>query len=160
MHLSLFLILSSVVALGGAYTSQYAFGFEPCILCLYQRWPYFVVIVLGAISLVVKGWARLALIAACSVAFFVGAGVAFYHVNVEQGNIVLEEGCTVGDEIPTTLEEVTMQLMGKPHVPCDKPQVVFLGISMAGWNFFYSAFLGLMTATRCIREYKARRKKA
>jgi len=33
---------AAVFALGNAYTAQYAFDLEPCILCLYQRVPYVV----------------------------------------------------------------------------------------------------------------------
>lgn len=37
----------SAFALSMAFTAQYIFGLEPCILCLYQRIPYALVIALG-----------------------------------------------------------------------------------------------------------------
>lgn len=145
LNISLMLFLVSSVALGSAYISQYGFGYEPCIFCLYQRIPYFVVIGLSLVSLFLKGRAKLFCILLCAGAFAVGAGLAFYHVGIEQGVFALSSGCEVGSEIPSTIEEMTAQLMGKPNVPCDKAQFVFLGISMAGWNFLFSSALCVIT---------------
>ena len=44
-------LAASVVVLGTALLSQYVGGLQPCILCLYQRVPYGVVIVLTALVL-------------------------------------------------------------------------------------------------------------
>lgn len=157
INVTLFLLLFSVLALGGAYTSQYVFGMEPCILCLYQRIPYFFVIFLSIASLFVKKnkWLRLLLVALCGLALVIGGGIAFFHVGVESGKFSLTDGCDVGAEaVPSTLEEMTTQLMGKPHVPCDKPQFVFLGLSMAAWNFMFSASFGLITLINVFRTYQ------
>jgi disulfide bond formation protein DsbB len=145
MNISLFLFLYSIAALGFAYTSQYAFGLLPCILCMYQRLPFFAVLAVSFISLFIKNKFRLVLVALCGILLLVGSGIAFYHVGVENGKFGTEGGCEVGGENASTLEEMTTQLLGKPHVPCDKPQFVFLGVSMAGWNFLFSASFGLIT---------------
>ncbi|MDA0655988.1 MAG: disulfide bond formation protein B, partial [Proteobacteria bacterium] len=39
---SLLLLLSAIVALGSAYGSQYFADLQPCKLCLYQRWPWWI----------------------------------------------------------------------------------------------------------------------
>lgn len=145
MNISLFLLLFSAASLATAYTSQYGFGMEPCILCLYQRIPFFAVLVLSFISLFIKNKFRLALVALCGIALLIGAGIAFFHVGVEIGKFHTEVECGIEGNVPTTFEEMTTQIMGKPNVPCDKPQFVFLGISMAGWNFLFSASVGLIT---------------
>jgi disulfide bond formation protein DsbB len=157
INISLFLLLFSVLALASAYTSQYAFGMEPCILCLYQRIPYFVIIILSSISLFIKKMQRLRmlLVCLCGISLLVGGGTAFFHVGVERGIFSLTDGCEIGqEEVPSTLEEMTTQLMGKPNVPCDKPQFVFLGLSMAAWNFLFSSSFGLITLVMVYRIYK------
>ena len=154
MHISIFLILFSIASLGFAYTSEHVFGLLPCILCVYQRIPYFIVIFLGLISLVAKGRLRMFFIALCAVTFLVGAGIAGYHVGVEHGKFQTEGGCELSDAVPTTIEEMRNQLIGKPAAPCDKPQFVFLGISMAGWNFFFSSFIGAYTLLMLWRKWR------
>lgn len=157
INITLFLLLFSVLALGGAYTSQYVFGMEPCILCLYQRIPHFLVVFLSIISLFITKSLklRLFLIAMCGLALIVGGGIAFFHVGVEAGKFSLTNGCDVGSEaVPSTIEEMTTQLLGKPHVPCDKPQFVFLGLSMAAWNFLLSGSFGFITLINVSKNYK------
>ncbi len=124
------------------------------MLCLYQRLPFFLVIVLSMVSLLMKGRLRLVLVALCGVILLVGSGIAFYHVGVEQGIFELSSGCEDTAAAPSTLEEMTAQIMGKPHVPCDKPQFVFLGISMAGWNFLFSSAFGLISVIIAFRLYR------
>ena len=155
-NISIILFLFSVASLGGAYVSQYIFGLEPCILCLYQRIPFFVVLALSVFSLFVKNKPiKILLVSACGIALLVGAGIAFYHAGVENG-MFETSGCSV-DDVPSTIEEMTAQLMGKPNVPCDVPQFVFLGVSMAGWNFFFSSIVGLFALGITFRMW--RRKK-
>ena len=157
INITLFLFIFSILALSGAYTSQYVFGMEPCILCLYQRIPYFVIVLLSGIAIFLKKFQtlRIMLIFICSLALIAGGATAFFHVGVEYGKFSLTDGCVVGEaEVPSTLEEMTTQIMGKPNVPCDKPQFVFLGLSMAGWNFMFSASIGLITLIMSVRMYK------
>ncbi len=154
INISLFLLIFSVSSLSAAYISQYEFGLFPCMLCLYQRIPFFFVAIVSALSLFIKGKLKLILVSLCGLALLVGAGIAFYHVGVEQGKFELSSGCDLNDAIPSTIEEMTQQLLGKPHVSCDKPQFVFMGISMAGYNFLFSAMVGFTTLLMVYRFWR------
>jgi disulfide bond formation protein DsbB len=157
MHISIFIMLFSALALGFAYTSEHIFGLLPCILCIYQRIPFFIVILLSLISLACHGKTRLVLVALCSIFILIDAGIAGYHLGVENGKFHVDGGCEAGDTKPTTIEEMRNELIGRAAAPCEKPQFVFLGISMAGWNFFFSSFIGgytLILALRSLRDTK------
>lgn len=153
MNISVFLMVYSAVSLIFAYTSQYAFGLAPCMLCLYQRLPFFAVLILGIISVFVKSRLRLAVIALCGVILLTGSGIAFFHVGVEEGIFKMETECGDAMAEASTIEEMTTQLLGKTYVPCDKPQFVFMGISMAGWNFLFSSAFGLISLFITFRIY-------
>ena len=157
MNLQIFLSLYCVAALGFAYISQYVFGMEPCVLCLYQRVPYFVAIALLVLSFLLKGQKRLLLVALTGATLFAGAGVALYHVGVEQKVITMEEECGDTAEAVDNLEAMRRQLLGKSYVPCDKPQFVFLSVSMAGWNFFFSLLVSWYTLLVCVKHYQRQR---
>ena len=41
----------AALALATAFMSQYVYELQPCVLCIYQRWPYGVVIALSVLGL-------------------------------------------------------------------------------------------------------------
>lgn len=141
-----FLIFIGVGALGAAYTAQYVFGLEPCILCLYQRVPFAVAIVLGLVGVLRPSWIA-PVFALAAVAFAANAGIAIYHTGVEQHWWVSAAGCGGG---PTPAAVSTADLLAslqtKAPKPCDAVDWTFLGVSMASWNVLFSGGLAVFSA--------------
>lgn len=134
----------SAIALAGALTAQFAFELEPCILCLYQRIPFVLCIIAALIGLAFKP-ARSAAIGFCALAFMTNAGLAFYHVGVEQRWWVSAfEACAVPDSFlnpEAQTESLLDQLLKTPSVPCTQiawTDPVF-GASMAVYNVLLCA---------------------
>ena len=46
---ALFLLGASAGSLLAAFFFQYVIGLQPCVLCIWQRWPYAVVIALSIV---------------------------------------------------------------------------------------------------------------
>ncbi len=65
-----------------ALFTQYVQGLEPCDLCIYQRFPFGIVAVIGW-ALWMSGDRR-DMVRIAALVFAVGAGIAIYHVGVEQ----------------------------------------------------------------------------
>jgi disulfide bond formation protein DsbB len=133
------LALAAFLALAVAYTLQYGFGFEPCQLCYWQRYPYMAVIGVAAVG-VVSRYVRLALLAVILL-FLAGAGIAFYHVGVEQGVFALPSGCLAGGTA-ATVEELRAQLTTQAPA-CDQVSVSLLGLSLSAWNGLAASVLML-----------------
>lgn len=149
-------LLASVIVLGAALVSQYGFGLEPCVLCIWQRWPYVAAIALGAAGAALRNSPLLPwTLAAGGAALLIGSGIAVYHVGVEQHWWAGTAACT-GGPTATTLEDLRAQLMGRPPVRCDEPAFVFLGLSMAGWNVLTAAGLGLFALVQGWRAAQER----
>ena len=128
----------SVAILSGAYFFQYVVGLAPCQLCFWQRYPYFVIIPLSLLAMVLtRGGPRAAraLIGLCGLAYLVGAGIAGYHAGVEYHFWPGPETCT---PVATTIEEL---LARETVVRCDEVPWSMLGISMAGYNFILSLLM-------------------
>jgi disulfide bond formation protein DsbB len=138
----LLVLLASAAVVGGALLSQYVGGLQPCELCLYQRWPYYGVI-LVTLAAAAVGDRRLSALALglSALAFVIGAGLAFYHVGVEQHWFAGPSACT-GGATGDSLEEVRRRLLAQQPVACDQPQWTLIGVSLAGWNLLAS--LGLV----------------
>lgn len=135
-----------VGALGTAYTAQYGFDIEPCILCLYQRIPYAVAGVLAlAAILMPRGPGRRALLMLCVPVFLIGAGVAFYHTGVEQHWWVSAAGCGGTTESFTSAADLQASLMAAPEKACDAIDWTLFGLSMTVYNT--ALFLSLAIAT-------------
>ena len=130
------LMAAAVFALGLALTSQYAFGYAPCELCLWQRWPYVVIFACALLAILLRGskpWDGWLLFFAALAALF-GAGVAFFHVGVEQHWWGGLEGCSLHTTAVGTAADRVAQLLAAPVVRCDEISWTFLGLSMASWN--------------------------
>jgi disulfide bond formation protein DsbB len=142
---------ASLIALGAALVSQFVFGLQPCVLCVYQRWPYVAAAVLGvAAALLPPKRAGLALTAAAA-ALAVDAGIAAFHVGVEQHWWTGTESCTGTTGAAGTLAELKAQLLTAPIVRCDEVAFSLFGVSMAGYNFLYASALCVFTLAACWR---------
>ena len=140
-------LAASIIVLGSALLSQYVGGLQPCRLCYYQRVPYVVTIVLAALTLgtIVRRpgiGATRGVLALCALAFVVGAGIAAYHVGVEQR--WWASTCSGIDFSKGSVEELTKRLQAAPMVRCDEVAWSMFGVSMAGYNVLVS--LGLAGA--------------
>jgi disulfide bond formation protein DsbB len=134
------LLAASALALATAYVAQYWGGLEPCPLCLYQRVPYAVAGALATAALFVRASHLTALLLLAAVTFFANAGIAFYHVGVE--NHWWASAVCPGDAPAiASVEDLRKALAAPPPKPCDAVDWTLFGVSMAGYNMIAS--LGL-----------------
>lgn len=138
--------LGSAVALASAFIAQYAYGLAPCVLCIYQRWPFAVVIALSIIGLSLGKKAKPAKVLAglISLTFFANAIIAFYHTGVERKWWPsFLEGCSI-PKIEGNITDVLAQIQAAPLVRCDEIPWTdpVIGLSMANYNVVFCLVLG------------------
>jgi len=139
--------LGSVLLLGGAFVFQ-AFGYAPCKLCLWQRWPHAAAIVIAGLGLIV-GWRVLPWLGAAAAATTGAIGV--FHAGVELGWWEGPTTCTSGAIGGLSVDDLLAQINAAPLIRCDEIAWSLLGVSMAGWNAIISfalAAIWVMAATR------------
>lgn len=146
--LAALLLLASLAILGTAYISQYVFHYDPCVLCLYQRKPYFAVIALSLLALGLATtkphYARLCLWG-CAAAFGVGIGLSFYHTGVEQTWWEGTAACGGGTLPVGDVEALRAYLENKRVTRCDVPTWKLFGLSMTVYNLMASSVLFVFT---------------
>jgi disulfide bond formation protein DsbB len=141
---SISLILAvSAATIAGAFAFQFA-GYDPCHLCLMERWAYYAAIALSLVLLITKsgmkqGLYLLALIMLASTIF------GIYHAGVEWKWWPGPSACTGGAALGG-LPDLT-----KPVVMCDEAAFRIFGLSLAGWNAVIS-FLLAAVALRAARR--------
>lgn len=123
----LYTAVAAFCALGVAYFAQYVLQMTPCELCLWERWPYRIVVVLGIIAALTRPKTAKFLIRLAGLTMLADAVIAFVHVGVEQHwwkSPLPECNATLipGAPLPLT-----------PATPCDRPAYLVhsLPISMA-----------------------------
>ena len=135
----------SILSLSIAYFVQYKLGHKPCNLCLIERIPYIVSVILISLIFILRRFEKL--LAGIVLLFFVlGALVSFYHFGIEQGFFQESIVCNL-NEINGTLskEDLLKQLKDSPTVSCKDVTFRFFGLSLATINTVISILLsGIM----------------
>lgn len=139
-RVSLLLALASAVILLAALALQYLGGLAPCPLCIWQRWPYVAVIAVGLLG---WRWRPRAMLGVATLVLLGGAGIAAYHVGVEQGWWALPAGCLAGSTAESV--EELKRLLAEAPPACDQVGFTFLGLTLAGWNLVASLLLAAFT---------------
>ena len=140
------LLAVAAAALGTAYTAQLGFGYEPCVLCLYQRIPYAVIAVLGVSAIFMTQPDRQRLITALSaLTLAVSAGIALYHVGVEQHWWTSAAPCGASGAAVSSTEDFLAALQEKPEKSCGDIDWTLFGVSMATYNTVISALLAVLS---------------
>ena len=80
-NILIFILLILSIFLVGAYIIEFGLGHEPCNLCLYQRFPYFISIILILSIFFIKKSQKTILMILALVSIS-GAALAFYHVGI------------------------------------------------------------------------------
>ena len=134
-------VLLSALALGGALVGQYMFGLHPCELCIYQRVPFVVTIILGLVAFF---WTnkRLHLIMLSGLVLLINAAIAFFHSGVERKWWAGLTGCSTPD-MSGSIDELMARIQETAVTRCDEISWSFMGLSMANYNVAYCIILGL-----------------
>lgn len=131
----------SAALLLGAFGFQYIGELAPCKMCIWQRWPHGVAVLMGVLVWVLgqRIWALIGALAA-----FVTGAIGVYHTGVEQGWFEGPDTCTSGPIGGVSSEDLLNQILTAPLVRCDEIAWELLGVSMAGWNALISFVLCLL----------------
>ena len=125
-------------------------GYQPCELCLTQRYAFYAAAPLALLTALVAsrsahGLARagFALLAAMFVA---SAALAAYHTGVEYHWWAGPTACTGGLTGSLDANDLLKSLDSVKVVRCDEVQLRIAGLSLAGWNVLASAALAVYAA--------------
>ena len=122
---------------------QYWLGHEPCKLCLYERIPYFLSILLIIKILFIKKYEKITLLILFLV-FMSSTTLAFYHFGIEQGFFSESLACTSGDLSKTLSKEELLEQLKQNSISCKDVSFKILGLSLAAINTIFSLVLGVI----------------
>ena len=122
---------------------QYWLGHEPCRLCLYERIPYFLSMLLITKIFFIKKYERITLLILFLV-FMSSAALAFYHFGIEQGFFSESLACATGDLSETLSKEELLEQLKQNSISCKNVSFRILGLSLAVINTIFSLVLSVI----------------
>ena len=134
------IFLISFIALVSAYLIEYILGHQPCNLCVYERIPYFLAILIVLINYKYNKLEKY-LILSLAIIFLIATILSLYHLGIEQGFIQesllcdLEKGANIVDK-----DEILKQLQQK-SISCKDVTFKIFGLSLTNYNIIISLLL-------------------
>ena len=138
LFIAIFLI--SLIALVAAYFIEYILGHQPCSLCLYERIPFFLAILIILINYKYDKLEKY-FILLLAIIFFIATTLSLYHLGIEQGFIQeslicdLEKGANILDK-----DEILKQLQQK-SISCKDVTFKIFGLSLTSYNIIICLLL-------------------
>jgi len=149
------ILLFSIFALFAAYFIQYVLKHQPCNLCLIERIPYILSIIVISVCLFTKKFEKLSLII-LSLIFFSATLISFYHFGIEQGFIKESLVCDLNNEINNLSKEAILNQLKEMPVSCKDVTFKIFGLSLATFNIFITLILGVII-TKLFLTYEKNR---
>ena len=126
---------TSFFSLAVALYVEYVLGFKPCILCIYQRIPYAVALLISLIAFFNGN--KMTLLIILGLTFVASALLSGYHVGIEKGIIDPIFSCT-GENINALEKEEILKSLNNIQPDCRDVDFSLFGISLATLNFIIS----------------------
>ena len=130
----------SLISLISAYFTEYILGHQPCNLCLMERIPYLLSVILIILSYLLKKneqFIILLLILLFSFSFI----LSFYHFGIEQGFFKESAVCGVKNASDAISKEELLKQLQVRIISCKDVTFRIFGFSLTSFNMIVSLVL-------------------
>ena len=134
------ILLISIIALISAFFIEYILGHQPCNLCILERIPYFLAIIVILLNYKFIEFEKF-FILFLTIIFLFGTVLSLYHLGIEQGLIQESLVCDLksGSNL-LSKEEILKQLQEK-SVSCKDVTFKMFGLSLTSYNILISTLI-------------------
>ena len=136
------IFIFSIFSICFAFYLEFVLGFEPCKLCIYQRIPYYLIIITGFIYLFFKKYLNFVLIFFL-ILLIIEIMVSSYHTLSTFG-IIEYTGCESAT-LPSDISKLKEALLNDSLVvTCSNANLKYFGIPLSIYNTLFSVFFLLI----------------
>ena len=146
------IFLFSLIALISAYFIEHVLGHQPCNLCLIERIPYGLSIILISLMFIIKkneNFFILLLILTFIFSFF----ISFYHFGIEQGFFQESTVCGVKNFSENISKEELLNKLSEKTISCKDVTFRIFGLSLTAINIVISLLL-IITLAKIYFKYE------
>ena len=140
---SLFLnliLFVSFVALLSAFFIEYVLGHQPCNLCILERIPYVIAIVIILLNYKFSQFEKIFLVLLVIV-FLTATILSVYHFGIEQGFIEESLVCDLKNGSEATSKEKILKQLQEQKVSCKDVTFKIFGLSLTTYNIVISILI-------------------
>ena len=146
------IFLFSFIALISAFFIEYVLGHQPCNLCLIERIPYGLsIMIIIAIFLIKKNQRFLVLLLILTFTF--SFTISFYHFGIEQGFFQESSICGVNNLTESITKEDLLKQLSKKTISCGDVTFRIFGLSLTSINIVIS-LLFIITLFKILNKYE------
>ena len=130
----------SIIALISAYFIEYILGHQPCNLCLIERIPYALSIIIIFLIYKFKQFEKILIILLILV-FVFSFIVSIFHFGIEQGYIKESLVCDLQNGSKILSKDELLKELQKKTVSCKDVTFKLFGLSLTTFNIFISLLI-------------------
>lgn len=135
------LFLLSISILLAAYAIQYLLGYQPCNLCLIERIPYALAIIIIILNYIYKK-DQIFFSVLLMMIFFFSFIISFYHLGIEQGFISESTVCNNNTNLIT--KEDILKSLQNFNISCKNVAFKIFGLSLTTLNIIISILITIV----------------
>jgi len=135
--------LISLFALISAYFIEYILGYQPCNLCLIERIPYVIALIIIIINFKFSHLERYLILFLVFV-FLTSTLISLYHLGIEQGFIKESLVCDLKNSSKILSKEEILQQLQQKIVSCKDVTFKILGFSLTTLNIIISLLITIV----------------
>ena len=145
-------LIFSILSLSIAYFIQYVLGHKPCNLCLIERIPYGLsIMIIMAIFLIKKNQKFLVLL--LILIFVFSFSISFYHYGIEQGFFKESFVCGVKNLSESITKEDLLKQLSEKTISCRDVTFRIFGLSLTSINIVIN-LLFIITLLKIFNKYE------
>jgi len=138
------ILLFSFVALISAFFIEYVLGHQPCNLCILERIPYVIAIVIILLNYKFSQFEKIFLVLLIIV-FLTATILSVYHFGIEQGFIEESLVCDLKNGSDVTSKEEILKQLQEQKVNCKDVTFKIFGLSLTTYNIVISILITINT---------------
>ena len=139
------IFLISVVALASAFFIEHLLGHQPCNLCILERIPYLLAIIIIILNYRFVHLEKHFLL--LLILIFVAATIlSLYHLGIEQGFIKESLVCDLKNSSNLLSKEDILKQLQEKNVSCKDVTFKIFGLSLTSYNIIISLLVTYITA--------------
>ena len=135
-----FIFLISLVSIISAYFIEYVLGHQPCNLCLIERIPYLLSLILIIINYIIKKNEKFILLL-LTLIFIFSLLISIYHFGIEQGFFKESAVCGLKNNIEIISKEELLKQLSEKAISCKDVTFRIFGLSLTSINIAISLII-------------------
>ncbi len=134
------ILLISIIALISAFFIEYILGHQPCNLCILERIPYFLAIIIILLNYKFIEFEKF-FILFLTIIFLFGTVLSLYHLGIEQGLIQESLVCDLKSGSNLLSKEEILKKLQEKSVSCKDVTFKMFGLSLTSYNILISILI-------------------